>query len=277
MTTTTLARAWVMQRADGLRLGFTDHDAALSFGGITFRPDHGMSARALVQALGLSVDNTEAEGALTDDGITEQDVLAGRWDAAELRMWEVNWANVAERRLVFSGNLGEISRANGVFRAELRGLSEPLNAARGRVFHQRCSARLGDGRCGMDLTAAGLRAELHVDGIEDGRILNFATFPAHGADWFESGALMVLDGPAEGLGAAIKNDIALPGGGRRIELWQSLGTSPEVGDRIRLTAGCDKRAQTCRLKFNNFLNFRGFPHLPSEDWLIAPHVEGQNV
>lgn len=272
MTTTMLSRAWVIERADGLRLGFTDHDAALSFGGVTFRPDHGMSARALVQALGLSVDNTEAEGALSDDAITEQDVLAGRWDGARLRMWEVNWADVAQRRLVFSGSLGEISRANGAFRAELRGLSEPLNAARGRVFHQRCSARLGDRRCGLDLTAAGLQTELVIDGIEDGRIFSFATFPAFDADWFERGALLVLNGPANGLHAAIKNDIALPGGGRRIELWQSLGIAPDASDRIRLTAGCDKRAQTCRAKFNNFVNFRGFPHLPTEDWLIAPHV-----
>lgn len=272
MTTTTTARAWVIKRADGLRLGFTDHDADPTFDGVRFRPDHGMSARALVQALGLSVDNSEAEGALSDDAITEQDVLAGRWDAAELRMWEVDWSNVAQRRLVFAGSLGEISRANGAFRAELRGLSEPLNAARGRVFHQRCSARLGDGRCGLDLAGAGLQTELVIDGIEDGRVLRFASFPSFDADWFERGVLAVLDGAATGLQAAIKNDIALPGGGRQIELWQSLGIQPEIGDRIRLTAGCDKRAQTCRMKFNNFVNFRGFPHLPTEDWLIAPHV-----
>lgn len=276
MTTTTLARAWVIQRSDGLRLGFTDHDAALTFGGVTFRPDHGMSARALVQAIGLSVDNTEAEGALSDDAITEQDVLAGRWDAAELRMWEVNWGNVADRRLVFSGSLGEISRGNGAFKAELRGLSEPLNSARGRVFHQRCSARLGDGRCGVDLNIAGLRIELSIDQVDDGRILHFSSFPALNADWFERGSMLVLDGPAAGLRAAIKNDIALPNGRRQIELWQSLGTSPAVGDRVRLTAGCDKRAQTCRMKFNNFVNFRGFPHLPNEDWLIAPHLEAAN-
>jgi uncharacterized phage protein (TIGR02218 family) len=36
-----------------------------------------------------------------------------------------------------------------------------------------------------------------------------------------------------------------------------------------LEAGCDKRAETCRLKFANFLNFRGFPHVPGEDWLAS--------
>ena len=272
MTATTIARAWMVRRADGMVLGFTDHDAVLTFEGVRFRPDHGMSARALVQATGLSVDNSEAEGALSDDAITEKDVLAGRWDGAEVRMWEVDWTDLAARRLVFAGSLGEIARSQGAFRAELRGLSEPLNAARGRVFHPRCSARLGDGQCKLALGGETFAAQATIAAIEDGRILRFAGFPAYEAGWFERGSLLVLSGEAEGLTATVKNDDALPNGGRRIELWQGLGIAPLVGDRIRLVAGCDKRAATCRDKFNNFINFRGFPHLPSEDWIMAPQA-----
>lgn len=272
MTTTTTCRAWVIGRADGLTLGFTDHDARLTFEGAVFRPDHGMSARALVQGSGLSVDNSEAEGALSDDAITERDLMAGRWDGAELKMWEVDWTNVARRRLIFAGSLGEVSRSRGAFRAELRGLSEPLNLAQGRVFHRRCSARLGDGACGVNLDAEGLRTERAIQGCEEGRILRFADFPAFDTGWFERGALLVIDGAAAGLRGAIKNDTALPGGGREIELWQALGIFPESGNVIRLTAGCDKRGDTCRLKFRNYLNFRGFPHLPTEDWLMAPQA-----
>ncbi len=51
-----------------------------------------------------------------------------------------------------------------------------------------------------------------------------------------------------------------------------MGIAPAAGDRVKLVAGCDKRASTCRLKFLNYANFRGFPHLPPEDWLIAPQV-----
>ncbi|WEF23483.1 DUF2163 domain-containing protein [Paracoccus sp. S3-43] len=272
MTVTTTARAWMVRRADGMVLGFTDHDAALTFGGIRFRPDHGMSARALVQATGLSVDNSEAEGALSDDAITERDVLAGRWDGAEVKMWEVDWTDVSARRLVFAGSLGEIARAQGAFRAELRGLAEPLNAARGRVFHPRCSARLGDGRCKLALTGEVFAIQTEIAVIEDGRILRFADFPAYDAGWFERGSLLVLTGGAEGLSATVKNDTALPNGQREIELWHGLGIAPVAGDRIRLLAGCDKRAATCLKKFNNFVNFRGFPHLPSEDWIMAPQA-----
>ncbi len=272
MTATTIARAWMIRRRDGLSLGFTDHDAGLEFDGIAFRPDHGMSARALVQATGLSVDNSEVEGALSDAAITEVDILAGRWDAAEVRMWEVDWRDPARRRVVFAGTLGEVSRSQGAFRAELRGLAEPLNEARGRVFHPRCSARFGDGRCGVD--PAAFSVEREVQAVEEGRVLRFAGFADVAPGWFGRGRLLVLSGAAEGLGAAVRNDLSLPGGGREIELWKALGIAPATGDRIRLVAGCDKRAETCRRKFGNFLNFRGFPHLPNEDWLMAPGRAG---
>lgn len=276
MTTTTMCRAWRIERADGMTLGFTDHDRRLRFAGTDFRPDHGMSARALVQGSGLSVDNSEAEGALSDDAITERDLLAGRWDGATLTMWEVDWTDLAGRKLIFAGNLGEVSRSQGAFRAELRGLSEPLNAAQGRVYHPRCSARLGDRACGLDLSGEGLQSEVVVEGCDEGRVIRFSGFPAFDNGWFERGGLLMLDGAADGLRGVVKNDRATPGGGREIELWQALGIVPQPGDRLRLTAGCDKRAETCRLKFNNFLNFRGFPHLPTEDWLMAPQAGGGN-
>jgi uncharacterized phage protein (TIGR02218 family) len=56
---------------------------------------------------------------------------------------------------------------------------------------------------------------------------------------------------------------------REIELWHSLGAMPAAGDMIRIEAGCDRRSDTCRLKFANLANFRGFPDIPGEDWLMS--------
>jgi uncharacterized phage protein (TIGR02218 family) len=44
---------------------------------------------------------------------------------------------------------------------------------------------------------------------------------------------------------------------------------------MRVSAGCDKSAATCRAKFSNLLNFRGFPHLPGEDWVTAYPKAGE--
>ena len=272
---TTLARAWAVTRADGMVLGFTDHDAGLSFEGIAFRPDAGLTAQALVQGLGLAVDNTEAQGVLSDDAITAADLGAGRWDGAEVRLWEVDWTAPANRRLVFRGSLGEVTLAQGAYRAELRGLAEALNRPQGRVYHARCAARLGDGACRFDTTREGYRAEGRIASLaEGGARLVLAEVPAHEAGWFEHGRVEFLDGPAQGLEGWVKIDAMPAAGVRAVELWTAPGAVPAVGDRVRLIAGCDKRAETCRMKFLNFLNFRGFPHLPPEDWLISPQAHG---
>ncbi|MFN3936651.1 MAG: DUF2163 domain-containing protein [Gemmobacter sp.] len=273
---TTVARAWAVRRRDGVEMGFTDHDRDLAFDGIVFRAGSGLTARALSQTTGLSVDNTEAVGALTHAGITEPDILAGRWDGAEVRAWLVNWADPAQRMMQFRGTMGEVTRAGGAFAAELRGLTEVLGLAAGRVYQKPCSAILGDRHCRVDLSLPGYFAEREVEAVEEGRILRFAAFAGFDDRWFERGRLLVLDGPAAGLVAVVKND-RLSAEGREVELWEALRVVPRPGDRLRIEAGCDRRPDTCRLKFANFLNFRGFPHVPGEDWLMAyPVSDGAN-
>lgn len=271
---TTLARAWAIERRDGVTLGFTDHDRALTFGGITFEAETGMSAQALSQTTGLSVDNSAAVGALSSAAITEEDIAAGRYDGAALRIWLVNWADVRQRVALFAGSLGELSRRGGAFEAELRGLAEALNQPVGRVYHMRCSAVLGDRACGMDLTQPGYRVVAAAASIEDRRRFRFADLPGFEAQWFEHGRLEVLSGAAMGQTGMIRAD-RTDREGRLIELWAQLRAPVAPGDQLRLTAGCDRGSGTCRLKFNNFMNFRGFPHIPGEDWLISYPTTGQ--
>ena len=203
---TTLCYAWAIQRRDGVTLAFTDHDRPLAFDGLAFRADSGLSAGALAQSTGLSVDNTEALGALSHDAIREDEIEQGRFDGADVRCWRVNWADVTARCVIFRGSIG---------------------------------------------------------GYEDG--------------WFARGRLEVLDGPAAGLWGIIKHDRAL-NGQREVELWEPIRGMIASGHQLRLTAGCDKRQATCRLKFNNLLNFRGFPDLPSTDWMMAvPKSSGSNT
>ena len=274
---TRVCRCWALVRTDGRVFGFTDHDRTLFFEGIEFRADTGLTARALQQTTGLSVDNTEALGALSDASLTEEDILAGRYDNAEVRAWLVNWARVEERVLLFRGTVGEVTRAGGAFEAELRGLTEALNQPQGRVYLKQCSAILGDEACRFDLGTPGYATERAVETVEDRRIFRFASLPGFDDRWFERGRFRVLSGRAEGLVGVVKNDRA-DGVGRCIELWEAIPLPVAPGDLVRIEAGCDKRADTCRLKFQNFLNFRGFPDIPGEDWLMSyPVRSGANT
>ena len=273
--TTTTCRAWAVTRSDGVTLGFTDHDRDLTFDGISFRADTGLSAQAIEQSTGLSVDNTEAIGTLTDTAITEADIIAGRYDGAEVRFWIVNWADTSERLLRFRGSIGEMRRNGPEFRAELRGLAEALNQPQGRVFQRACAATLGDAACGVDLNTPAFRIETPAYAVKRNRV--FWTDPLPQAErWFEKGRLTVMSGAATGLSGLIKAN-RIDGPRHLIELWQPLGAEVAAGDLIRLEAGCDKRMATCQAKFDNLLNFRGFPDIPGEDWLVStPRRSGSN-
>jgi uncharacterized phage protein (TIGR02218 family) len=227
-----------------------------------------MTARALQQTTGLSVDNGEAFGALSSASITEADLLAGRYDGAELRSYLVNWQTPVDFVEQFRGHLGEITRSGGSFRAELRGLSDLLNRPQGMAYMPGCSAVLGDTRCRFDLLRPGYFADLVVETVEDGRVFRFAEFNGFEDRWFENGRLEMVDGAASGLVGVVKID-RQDGVGRRIELWQSLGAAVAAGDTLRVLAGCGKTTSACREKFGNMLNFRGFPHIPGEDWLAS--------
>jgi uncharacterized phage protein (TIGR02218 family) len=267
--TTTVCRCWAVIRRDGARFGFTDHDRDLVFDAITFRAASGMTASALQQGTGLAVDNSEAAGVLSDAAVTETDLLGGLFDGAQVEIWRVNWADVTARERLFRGSLGEIRRRDGAFEAELRGLAEALNQPVGRAYQRVCGAVLGDARCGVDTGARDYAVTMAPDTVADGRVLVFSDLGGFADRWFEQGMLRVETGAAAGLTGIVKSDRLGADGLRRITLWQSLRREIAPGDRVRIVAGCDKRAATCRDKFANFGNFRGFPHIPGDDWLTS--------
>jgi uncharacterized phage protein (TIGR02218 family) len=44
---------------------------------------------------------------------------------------------------------------------------------------------------------------------------------------------------------------------------------PELGDALTVTAGCDKTLGQCAAKFANSERFRGFPHIPGNDFALG--------
>lgn len=264
---TRVCQCWALERLDGVTYGFTDHDRPLTFDGITFAADSGLSAKALSSSTGMSVNNTEAVGLLQSDVISDADIAAGRYDNAKVTNWLVQWDNVEARQIKFRGSIGEITRRNGSFEAELRGLTDALNQPQGRSFLKTCSAVLGDVACKVNLDDPAYRVEIAVTEVGSNGVLRLGV-GGYADGWFSHGTLYVLDGDAKGLHGAIKIDQQTDGV-RQIVLWEPIKATLKPGDRVRLTAGCDKRGATCREKFANFVNFQGFPHIPGDDWLMS--------
>ena len=188
-----LCHAWIVERADGTRIGFTDHDRPLTVDEVVCLAASGWTAGAAEAELGFAPGTASTSSVLDGDMVAEADIAAGLWDGAAVTLWRVAWSDPATRVRLWTGTIARLVRTGERFTAEIEGPLAKLDRVVGRTFARDCDAVLGDARCGI--------------------------------------------APAPG-------------------------------------AVCDKRWATCTGTFGNGLNFRGYPTIPGDDWLMAYPVEG---
>ena len=161
LPTQTMCTLWRVDLTNGLSNGFTDHDADVLVSGWAaphnilnglYYASSGFSAKAYATSDALNVDTTEIDSVLSS--ITEDDLRLGLYDFAKVYVFEVNWADVSMGPLYKRvGWLGEVSVGRSMFRAEFRGLMQLYTRTLVELTSPMCRAKLGDARCGKDLTA----------------------------------------------------------------------------------------------------------------------------
>lgn len=276
---TTLCRCWRITRRDGVARAFTDHDGTVSFGGVDHVPDGGLTASADVASNGLAAGGLDAEGVLSAEGFDEAELAAGLYDGAVVDVFVVDWTAPESHVRVRRGVVGEVTREGGAFRAEVRGLAQALDAPMGRLFQAACDANLGDGRCRADVDGPAFRALATVAAAEGGAVVRVDGLDGYEAGWFTHGRLVAESGANAGFASEVKAHARDGTGGPvLVESWRTPPHDFAAGDALRLTAGCDKRFSTCRRKFDNAVNFQGFPHLPGDAFALSypPHPSGDN-
>ena len=191
---------WRLSRADGTVIGVTDHDRRLLVDGVAYEPGGALAPGEFTASSGLAPGQAAANGALSSEAISEEDLRAGHWDGARVDVFRVDWERPEFYLLIWSGRLSEITHGALGFEAELVSLKADFERPVGRIFSRRCDAVLGDRRCGVD-----------------------------------------LDDP------------------------QFSGMS------------CDQQFETCKTRFGNADNFRGFPHMPGNDAVLAGPAASGNT
>jgi uncharacterized phage protein (TIGR02218 family) len=261
---TTLCRCWSLTRRDGAVLGFTDHDRDLVFDGILFQARSGLEAAEATAELGFATGGGEVLGAFAAAGLSEAELSRGLYDDARVSLWLVNWADVAQRALLENGFVGEVKRSDSNFSAEVRGLGKAFDEERGGLYTASCAADLGDARCGLAVAA-----EAGTVGTTDGRLTIISpALAVYGDGYFNAGRLVFTSGANLGFASEVKSHRTADGTAT-FQLWQAAPAPIVAGDVFAVTAGCDKSFATCQSKFGNGVNFRGFPHLPGNDFIVG--------
>lgn len=271
--TTTVCTCWIVRRRDGVVMGFTDHDKPLSIEGVPCEAATGFQPTQAVSQLGLAPDNQDIAGALSADSITQLDLQAGRYDGARVEIWLVNWANPDEREHRRTAILGEVSRHDNAFTAELRSLTSLLDQKVGRVYARRCDAQLGDGRCRFNLNKQNYHALGQVSVVHGAVHVSSTGLEGYENGWFSHGNVTWTSGRNEGVSTEVASHLQSSG---TLIFAESSPERPQIGDTFRITAGCDKQFSTCKTKFQNGINFQGFPHMPGTDFALG-YPSGDDV
>lgn len=274
-TAATLCTCWRIIPADREEIGLTDHDQDLSFEGTVFKAQGGADGTAVEQTADLAPDNGDIIGILSNDLMNVADIEAGIYDNARIEVWRVDWRAPAARQLQTVGTLGQIERTRNGYKAECRSLKHLLDQQAGRIYGRTCDAVLGDVRCGVDITDPAYQTSATVTQIS-GAELEVTGLESYVSGWFRHGQLQIADGDLSGITRAIR-DHSVSGAAVIIQLWEALPAGILAGQSVTLTAGCDKRSATCSTKFNNILNFRGYPYIPGSDILTKYPVPSKST
>jgi uncharacterized phage protein (TIGR02218 family) len=120
------------------------------------------------------------------------------------------------------------------------------------LFSPTCSHVLYDAGCGI------IRGTFSLDGAvgsgSNPSTINFAGARAGDVQ----GSLVFTSGANANVRATIRSVIVEAS----YLLMYPLPFAPAEGDKFNVAFGCDHTQATCRNKFNNLSNFRGFPYVP---------------
>ena len=236
-----------IQRSDSTYLLTTslDRDLIVTATGYegTYSAKNGLTAGNLKSSGDLSVNNTEAKGALRIEGLTATDITAGLYDHARVTIFQTDWSDPSSVFVLGTGTLGAITRdSDGNYTAEYRSLAQALQQTTVNTFQKNCRADLGSGsevplirRCGLNLTPYTVTGTVTSVEIADRAFTDSAREEPN--NWFTYGYVTFTSGANAGFKRAIKRH-QLVGA---IELVEQLPFDIEVGDEYSMTPGCNKQ------------------------------------
>jgi len=255
---TTIATCWRIERRDGTVLGFTNHDETISYNGVDYSPFSSAGISDLEQMADTEADNVDIEIAFDSEYITKTDVQLGLYDNAAMHVFLINYKDTTQGIVqLISGRLGEAEVKEYGGKAEMVSIGHALLNRIGRTYEYRCDAVFGGAKCGVDAEA--LQVNGTVTAVTDRAIFTDSS-RSEDDDYFNYGLIEFTSGANNGWTREVKDF-----GSGQFTAFARFPYDISIGDTFTATPGCDKYPDTCKDRYDNFINFRGFPHLPGRD------------
>lgn len=276
----TWCTVWRITRTDGEVLRFTDHDKTLSHGGEDYSPLLAPVAGLETRESGMKELSQTMGGVLSADAITQEDLLAGRFDNAIVEIGIVDWRAPWIQSVRSSKRWIQSVRLDGqAFDAQTEGLTvflhAPVAGPSGGVWSPSCPYKLGQAivagkGCGKDISAD-TKTGIVVDTVSDDRQVWTATAGSWGFsyadDYFKDGEATFTSGSNDGFTVPL---IRSRNSTREFTAFIPTPFPVVAGDTFTVKPGCDGQKATCVSKWNNLVQFGGDPYAPGSSQILEP-------
>ena len=256
-----------VQDALGTYYGFTDHDIQLTIDGLTYKPSAALERISMNLRNNAEVSNQELASAWSID-LPQDDLQSGIFDNAEVYVFKVSWVDVTLGKIdIFKGQLGTVQWSEDGFRADIVSSMQQLSKPLGATVTLKCRHKLFStandqqiGFCGVNPASFTYSGSISTIVVQK---LKFTMPTLSLASGFcSNGTIIWTGGNNNGFESFVK--IHTSGGTDTIELFLPTNLAMQVGDTFTIYAGCNKTTYYCKNKFNNLVNFGGFPHIKNE-------------
>jgi len=255
-TTLFLARVVKITRLDGVILRIAEAEQAITASAQTFLPLPGAAISAVRHIINGGVGSMEITFAHSQGGTLDTAELnTGFWDGAAVQMYLVDRSSAATLGdPIFTGLIDVVSLdvvgSSGSF--DIRGLAVQAEAFI-QTYQPMCRTDLFSSLCQLN------ENDWDHDGTV-GTIIDRFNFTVAGLasppvdGWFNQGTFIT----GSGFKGVIANWVQ---GSLKITMYQPQCIARlTAGESIKIFPGCDKTAETCRVKFNNRINHQGEAH-----------------
>ena len=164
---------------------------------------------------------------------------------------------------MFAGHVSQVQSGRSVATFQVNDNLDLLNIQLPRVIYQGgCVNTLYDTACTLSANNFN-EAGATVTG-SSANLINATLTGATGI--YDQGKITYTSGANNGISRSIKQYVkGTPG---TIALLSPFPNIPAPGDAFNIFQGCNKLQSTCVTKFNNLVNFRGFPYIPENNTAV---------
>jgi uncharacterized phage protein (TIGR02218 family) len=271
-----MADAFLFTLQGGSTLAYTNSDVTFTYAGVTYLANSilvdGLKYKA---AIGLEADQQQITvAARSTDTIAGgapflQALRDGSFDGCEIVRYRVFFSDrlggtAIGAAMLFKGRLGnidEIGRTSAKLTVNsdlvLLDIDMPRN-----MYQPTCLHTLYDIGCGLNKTSTS-PSYSGSGTVGAGSTASIIYWSGANAN-FAQGTITFNSGVLAGVTATVGSVVS----GSSLNLINPLQSVPATGDGFKVYFGCDHTLTTCQAKFNNLVNFRGFPYVPPPQMAI---------